>query len=365
MDMEAQPVGETNVEAPAVVSLPEGTPDRLESVREAARALSAWRNEKRKQAGAPAEGEAATPPQDLAPEANAAPAEEPPSGETEEAAEPEVTLPPIDAPVSWTAEEKQRFAALPRETQEYISNRERARDAEIRRSQNEVAEKLKLSQQEQEAMVQARQQYENALPMLLQSLQSSSEFADIKSIEDVEKLARDDWPRYVQWDAHNKKVMAVQQEIVEAQQRQHQEYQSQWEKYANEQDRLFAEKVPEVLDPEKGKAIREMAINSLQKDYGFSLEEMQQAWNGPFRDARVQQILLDAARWRNLKANPPKPVEKPVPPVQRPGPARGVNPSREAEIQSLEQKLSTLTGRAALQAAAQLTQLRRATAKSR
>ena len=96
-----------------------------------------------------------------------------------------------------------------------------------------------------------------------------------------------------------------------------------------------------------------------------SVEEMQQAWNGPFRDARVQQILLDASRWRNLKANPPKPVAKEVPPVQRPGAAKSGAPSRDAEIASLEEKLSTARGVNALRIATQLTGLRRAAATRR
>lgn len=369
MSMETQaPVEAFDAERPVMpveVTLPKD--DKINSIREAARALSAWRTEKRKQieqeAGA-AQETPATPEPVSAPEADIAPVETQPSDETAENAEPEA-LPPIDAPVSWTAEEKARFAALPRETQEYISNRERARDAEVRRSQNEFAEKLKLHQSEQAAMAQARAQYEQALPVLLQTMQSSTEFADIQSMADVEKLARDDWPRYVQWDAHQKKVQAVQQEIAQAQQRQHEEYAKQWQQYAAEQDRLFAERVPEIADPEKAKPLREMAVKVLQNDYGFSPEEMQQAWNGPFRDARVQQILLDAARWRNLKANPPKPVAKDVPPVQRPGTVRNTTPALDAEIQALEKRLEAASGMNALRIATQLTGMRRQAAAKR
>jgi predicted house-cleaning noncanonical NTP pyrophosphatase (MazG superfamily) len=348
---------------PVEVTLPKD--DKISSIREAARALSAWRTEKRKQLEQEAGAEQpATPEPVSAPEADIAPVETQPSDETAENAEPD-NLPPIDAPVSWTAEEKARFAQLPRETQEYISNRERARDAEIRRSQNEYADKLKQHQQEQEALAQARAQYEQALPALLQSLQSTGEFADIRSMEDVEKLAREDWPRYVQWDAHNKKVQAVHQEMLAAQQRQMQEQSAQWQQYAAEQDRLFAERVPEFADPEKAKPLRELTVKVLQKDYGFSPEEMQQAWNGPFRDARVQQILLDAAQWRNLKANPPKPVAKDVPPVQRPGAVRNATPALDAEIKALEQKLETTSGINALRIATQLTGLRRQAAAKR
>src|SRR5882672_4996536 len=46
--------------------------------------------------------------------------------------------PIIEPPRSWTKEEKERFFSLPRETQEYLANREQERDREIRRSQNEA-----------------------------------------------------------------------------------------------------------------------------------------------------------------------------------------------------------------------------------
>jgi hypothetical protein len=64
--------------------------------------------------------------------------DEPAEGEDElpaEEAEDEPTdeaeaddLPPIDAPVSWDAEAKERFAKLPREDQEYLSKREGERE---------------------------------------------------------------------------------------------------------------------------------------------------------------------------------------------------------------------------------------------
>jgi hypothetical protein len=340
MDLNSEPTGQEP--APDATPVVVNNEDKMMGVREAARQLSRWRQEK-KQASAPQEPQQAEqadePVQvDLAPEANTEPAEAPPIGETEGESEPqEAAL--IEPPLSWSAEEKDRFAQLPPEIQQTISNREKERDSEVRRRQNEVAERLRALEPEQQAMQRARAQYEQALPILLQTIQSNPEFADIKSYEDVERLARDDWPRYVQWDAHQKKAGAIQQELVAAQQRQHAEFAQHWENYAREQDRMFSEKVPEFSDPNKAKPLQELAVKALQEDYGFSHEEMLNAWNGPFRDHRVQQMLLDAARYRQLKKNPPKPTAKPVPPVQRPGTASSANAGTEAEIKALEQKL--------------------------
>ena len=58
------------------------------------------------------------------------------------------------------------------------------------------------------------------VPMEIHKQQQAGEFNDIKTIADVEKLAREDWPRYLQWDLAQKKIAAVAQEMNAAQQRQ-------------------------------------------------------------------------------------------------------------------------------------------------
>src|SRR5262245_42156413 len=114
----------------------------------------------------------------------------------------EAELPPIEPPRSWTKEDKELFTGLPRATQERLAERERSREGDFLRRQNEAAEKLKGLAAKEQAVEQARQTYEAALPQLLQTLQQqqAGEFADIKSMADVERLAREDWPRYLLWD---------------------------------------------------------------------------------------------------------------------------------------------------------------------
>src|SRR5258707_15310267 len=90
-------------------------------------------------------------------------------GETHEA-DP-ATRPPIAPPRSWTKDARAHWQTLPRETQAYVAAREQERERELRRSQNEAAERLKGLTAKEQAAEQARQHYEAALPAILQALQ--------------------------------------------------------------------------------------------------------------------------------------------------------------------------------------------------
>src|SRR5581483_8389334 len=247
------------------------------SVRDAGRALASFRHEQRRRDASESEtqaslrgsvpraeeraprepdtesAEAETAEADAAPPREPAPEELAPEevrGETESADPDAAELPPIEPPRSWTKDDKELFTSLPRATQERIAERERSRESDFLRRQNEAAELRKAMEAERGKVEQARQQYEAALPALLQTLQQqqAGEFADIKTIADVEKLAREDFSRYALWDAQQKKIGAVLQELNAVQARQVQERQILWSEFARRQDDLFKEKVPEFAD---------------------------------------------------------------------------------------------------------------------
>ena len=148
---------DVNTETPdtdiSVINVPNDTSPTL-STSDAARMLRAARKPKEQSLGdfnqaardkMAADAIAREPteiPESTAQAGDAAPPQEAP-GEQTEAAEPAPEEPPIAPPRSWTKAEKERFATLPRETQEYLAERETERDREVRRSQNETAEKLK------------------------------------------------------------------------------------------------------------------------------------------------------------------------------------------------------------------------------
>lgn len=78
-------------------------------------------------------------PAEDAPEEASETAENPTETDAENTPEEE----PVEAPASWTAEAKERFAQLPRETQEYIAEREAQREKAINQSKAELAEMRK------------------------------------------------------------------------------------------------------------------------------------------------------------------------------------------------------------------------------
>ncbi len=239
-------------------------------------------------------------------EADAAPQKTEAPGETESQAE-SVDARPIEPPKSWTNEAKERWQSLPRETQEYLAEREQERERELRSGQNETAEKLKGLSAKEQAVDQARQQYESALPLLLDNLQSvmQGEFSDVKTMADVQKMAAEDWPRYVRWDAQQKQVAAVQQEVRGAEERRTAELKERWTEFAKREDFLFAEKAPEMADKDKAAKLQGAAVSVL-KELGFSDEELSRSYHGKhgmsLRDHRVQLLVRDATLWHEAQA---------------------------------------------------------------
>lgn len=351
-------VAEAIAPAPTLTPATQSTPV---DVSEAARQLSAWRKNQK-----PAEPQApppAEPPQQLAETPNSDPPNEAPA-ETTEATDP-AEVPPIDPPRSWTKDEKERFQSLPRETQEYIAKREQEREREIRRSQNEAAEKLKgLSAKEQQAE-QARQQYEAALPALLQTLQSElfGEFSDVKTIEDINRLAAEDPGRFVKYQARQMQIASLQNEARQAQERQANEYRQKWIEFSSKEDALFAEKVPDIADPEKAKRITSAAVEVLN-DIGFTEQELAKLWGGEsnisLRDHRLQLLIHEAANLRAARKAAAKPLPKPVPNVQRPGSPPPKGAAQVATIEKLATDLSNAKGVEAARVAAKLLQAQRA-----
>lgn len=249
--------------------------------------------------------------------------------------------PPVDPPRSWPQDKKDAFKLLPPALQREVAELERSREVEIRRGQNEVAEKLKGLTAKEQAAEQLRQQYEAALPALQQAIQAaqSGEFSDIKTQEDVERLANEDWPKFARWQAHQMKVAAIQNEARAAQERQASEYRAKWAQFATSEDQKALEKIPELADKAKASRVADAAIATLES-VGFTRDEFAKAWMGEAsispRDHRWQQIVWKAAQFDQVKANAAKPAPKPVPAVQRPGVSKAPVSANDAQIQTLE-----------------------------
>jgi hypothetical protein len=326
---------------------------------DAARALAARRVELRKQTAEPAAIEAPEP-QELAPEANADPEEAP--SEPTEVVEP-AELPPIDPPRSWTQAEKERFQSLPRETQEYLHTREQEREREFRRGQNETAEQRKAIEAEQTKARELQQKYEAKLAQVMQTIQETGPFSDIRSMADLEKLQVEDPFRFQAYQLHQWKLQATQAELSEAETRKAQEQSTQWAQHVQKENELAAEYIPELADKEKGPKLTQRVAQELLPELGFKDSELNDLASGKAKlsiyDHRVQRLLADALKLRDIKSAP-KAVPQALPPVQRPGVSKPAANSNAGKIQALEKQLNNQSGFNQARLMAEIRQLRRA-----
>lgn len=307
------------------------------------------------------------------PAADAAPPEEAPSETTPEA-EPE--LPAIDPPRSWAREEKERFRTLPRETQEYIAERESQREREFTKTQQETAEERRKYEAQIQAAERARAEYEARLPAMANTLraQLASEFPDVRSQQDLERLATENPARFNLWQLSNQKLAQAQRAQDEAQQRLDSEIFQKWNEFKSKEDKATADAIPDLSDPVKGQKLRDGA-RRLLTDIGFDKDELDDSWGeghlpgaktgkGAFslRDHRIQLLIHDAVMWRQAQAarKTMETKKAKVPPVQKPGVVRSTAPDHQADIAALNKALETATGQKALMLSKQLTQARRA-----
>jgi hypothetical protein len=170
---------------------------------------------------------------------------------------------------------------LPRETQQYLSVREQERDREVRRSQNEAAQARKALAAERDAAIQAEQQRR-------------------------------------------------QQKAGQARK---------WKEYAKRQDALFIERVPAFADANSRAALRQAARDYLA-EIGFSREELKAFYcDSLLRDARIQAVILDGARYRQAQKAATAAAQSPAAPTEsRVASQPRLDPGL-VELQSLKRRL--------------------------
>lgn len=308
----------------------------------------------------------------------AAPPETATSDETGQSAEPEENLPPIEPPKFWKSEEKERFKSLPRDTQAYIAEREQARDAEIRRTQNEAADQRKALEAKLSEVEKARTKYVEGLSIQDQAYEreSAEKFPNIKSMADIEFLANEalrlsnsgdvagasQIQTYLTaWQTHNNKWAAIRAERAEAERQQSAERSTKWTDHVQKENAKAAELIPELADKEKGPALMNRATERLA-DLGFGQDELRKLATGEEKisifDHRLQQLIHSDLKLQDIQKARANVVSKPLPPAQRPG--TGKAPSgAAAQIDALSKKLANATGLEAIRIGAELTRLRR------
>lgn len=338
---------------------PAPLPESFSSVRDAARFLTAERQQKEEAAAKPAKpapkAEETNEPDEDAEDGtagehelsdeddDAAPDEDPAPGDDDEDVDPEEEeLPPIKRPKSWGKEDQAEWDALSRSQQEKIAAREETREKAIRKAQNDAAETSKAHKAKADEADKARTTFEEKARAALDILarEQQRDYADIKTASDVSKLAATDPLRFVQWQAHQAEVAAIKDEVDKAEKRKADKEADDWKQFRAAENAKAIEKIPALGDKEKAPKVMQKAIAALQ-DVGFTAEELGAFDKGQklsLFDHRVQRLLFEATRYRDIQAARATQAKKPVPTVQRPGVQQPQGNSPSERIKQLTAK---------------------------
>lgn len=156
--------------------------------------------------------------------------------------------PAIDPPKSWDAEHKEKFAALPRDVQEYLLARETERDKGVSVQQQRAAEARQAAEREAQAVAALKPQIETLMGQAQKVFQQSWQGMDATAWA---QLAQTDPNRYVALKAqHDADVQALQQLDAARQQAEAVEYSS----FAQAQTARLAEVAPHIASDPKAQA---------------------------------------------------------------------------------------------------------------
>ena len=188
----------------------------------------------------------------------------------------------------------------------------------------EVAERDRAIAQEREKIQHERNTYLAQLQQIVPALQQqiAGEFADIKTIHDVQRMAESDPARYVQWKAKQDTLAMVTMDQKRLSEIQQQEQQTKFQAFLSEQAEKLKEAEPIFGDPEKGPKEKAAVAEYLQKS-GFTKDEL-----GSVADHRAVLIARKAMLYDKLMAAKPQEKKVAAPPVKtiKPGVKDEVKP---------------------------------------
>jgi hypothetical protein len=256
-------------------------------------------------------------------------------------------LPPIEAPRPWKAEERERFAQLPRETQAYLVEREAERDRGLRQSQNEAARQLQAEREQllkpeverlRAEQERARLPLEAAQQLQLQETAAKEfqrRYPELTSGEPEfinqyhAMLHAQDPNRAAQFEADVRELATVaedtqritfkaQQEQARQESERRQAISQQMAAWSQQQDAEVAKVIPELGDPERAPELQKRALLYLNERLHMSPQAVARAWNGEpvsLRSWEAQVLLADAAYGRSVReaSRNARPVVPPKP----------------------------------------------------
>jgi len=244
----------------------------------------------------------------------------------EEAEEAEETLPPIDPPVSWDKEAKERFAKLPREDQEYLSKRETERERFVQAKSQEAA------QAQRNASIEAMKAAEQIKAEAAERLQFYAKQFEVRP-PSAELFSRDPVAYAQQLEAYQNITAQREQAQRDAERFRAEQAQVQQARQAHEAEafhqRLQAE-VPEVFDPATGQDVLK-ELTATAEVLGFDPNEIS--------DVTAIKALKVTSEWKTkaekYDALMKKQMErvrsgKAPPPIAKPGTAKLPDQTRRA-----------------------------------
>lgn len=247
---------------------------------------------------------------------------ETPAIEGEEEAEPESDpeTPAIAAPKSWDAEERARFATLPKDVQSLIVNRETERDRAVSKAQQEASDQAKRTTQELAAIG----EFKSKIAATLE--QADQQFADVWSQVDWEALAAEDPQAYsINKERHAKAITAREQLRAAKASTEAAEFQS----YIAAEKTKLPTVAPDLADPVKG-AERLGKVGDFLLGIGYAASDLQRV------SANDLAVAYDAYRWRQAQAGL---IAKPKPTLTAATPAKpALKPTASTQAASPQQR---------------------------
>lgn len=247
----------------------------------------------------------------------------------DEEPEDEAALPPIEPPVSLTAEEKETFKNLPREAQEFTARRIGELEKGFQTKAQEAAQKERVAM---------RQAAEYIAQVEGESAQRLSEYAKQLAVPEPDPalIATDPVAYAQQVRAHQyytAQQQQVQREAEEARTRQaHYEGLLQ-QNAADEFQSRLSEALPEFFDATEGPKLREK-LTATAQSLGFSEQEIHEAnANAILALKQISDLKAKAEKYDALMKRQMERVRggKNLPPVSKPGVAKGADQNRKAK----------------------------------
>jgi hypothetical protein len=135
------------------------------------------------------------------------------------------------------------------------------------------------TQAERQKINAERQHYAQQLQTLVPAVQQqiAAEFADIKTLADVQTMAKDDPARFTQWQA---KQMALQQLTAEQERvanQQQRETEKQWNERRDSEMKKLSEAIPDFKDESKRTPFMDKLRGYLRAEIGYSEDEISRA----------------------------------------------------------------------------------------